>query len=336
MTARARWLQLSLALYGVIVLLYATLVGWWVYFFSQEGELFERLFAEAGAPLDAHQTAVLTAETERRFYMFAAETAFLGILLLASVTFVIRSLRREMAAARQQRNFLSAVTHELRSPLASVRLYIDSIRLGRVDGEKQQRYLRHAGQDLDRLGELVDDLLSTRRLTTEGVTVALQDVDLGELAERCVERQGNRHVGTGVAFELAVTRPTLVRADAGALDKVLENLVSNAVKYGGEQPRVHVSVRAEGRFAVLAVRDHGPGLRGVDPQTILQPFVRGQDEDVRDQPGVGLGLYLVDEFVRAHRGKVAVNDGLEGGGTCVTVTLPLAGGARAPDSKVAP
>ena len=337
MTSRSRSLQFSLAIYGVILLLVATLLGWWVYFFSQEGALLARLFELAGDPLGSHQVAVLEAEARRRSWMLAGEGLFLGVLLLVSSLLVFRAMRREVALARQQANFVAAVTHELRSPIASARLYVDSIRLGRAEGEKQERYLRHAGEDLERLGKLVDDLLETRKISTTGVEVRPERIDVAALTRRLVERHFAVHDESGARVEVHADQPAIAQADPAALEKVLDNLIANAVKYGGEQPRVVVSVAPRADHVLIEVRDHGGGLRGVDPAAVLQPFVRGQDEMVREKPGAGLGLYLVNEYVKAHGGRFELADAEGGPGAVARVRLPLSPGApRGPQHEDVP
>jgi signal transduction histidine kinase len=268
--------------------------------------------------------------------MLAGEGLFLGVLLLGSSLLVFRALRREVALARQQANFVAAVTHELRSPIASARLYVDSIRLGRAAGDKQERYLRHAAEDLTRLSKVVDDLLETRRISTTGVDLAPERIDVAALARRVVERHFVVHEH-GAQVEVDAPAPAIAEADPAALEKVLDNLISNGLKYGGAQPRVTVAVRSLHDHVLLEVRDHGEGLRGVDPRAVLAPFVRGRDENVREKPGVGLGLYLVDEYVRAHRGRFELADAADGPGAVARVRLPLSPGApRAPHPSGAP
>lgn len=312
----------TLTAYGVIVALYALLVGWWVVFFTQESGWLARNMQAAGAELSPAQMDVMRSVSARAGRMFLYESLFVGALMVGSSWLVLRALRRETALARQQRNFLSAVTHELRSPIASARLYIESMQLGRADPARTERYLRHAHEDLGRLAHIVDDLLEGRRLAERGVQLAPEPTDLSALVTREVERLRPVHAPAGAGLLLEAPAAVPLRADPAAVARIVDNLVSNAVKYGGPQPQVQVSVRAEGALAVLEVRDHGAGLQGADAAAIFEPFVRGGDESVRTRQGVGLGLYFVRELVRAHGGRVTATDQLPGGGTRVRVELP--------------
>jgi signal transduction histidine kinase len=314
--------------YILIVVLYAALMGWWVTFLSNEGEWLVRDMQRAGAGLSPEQIALLELVTARTGKMFLAESTFLGLLMVGSVWLVLRALRRETLLARQQRNFLSAVTHELRSPIASAKLYIESLQLGRADGEKTERYLRHAHEDLQRLAHIVEDMLVSRRLQDARVEVRPEPLELRGLLAPQVERLAERHGPRGARIDLAPGGRVVARADASAIDTIVDNLVSNGVKYGGEHPHVELSLRADGDLAVLEVRDHGKGLQGADRRRIFEAFVRGGDERVRTQQGVGLGLYITRELVAAQGGTITADDA-PGGGAAFRVTLPLARGGEA-------
>jgi len=318
-----------LRLYALLVAFYTLLLGWWVYFFAR---LDERLLGDMdrdGIPLAPAARARLEQAADEAMRMFLFEGGFLGLLVLLSVFLVMRSVQRETLLARQQRNFVSAVTHELRSPLASVRLYIDSLLRNRGDPERVERYLRHAREDVERLGDMIEDILQTRRIAERGVEIARERVDLVELVERRLQRLRELHAEraadlkfvAGATASASASAPVIAQVDPQAICQVLDNLVSNALKYGGERGAVDIAVERQGGEAVLSVRDRGPGF-GDDPARLSEPFVRGGDEQVRTRPGVGLGLFLVREIVAAHGGRLRFDQQLEGGGTRVSVSLP--------------
>jgi two-component system, OmpR family, phosphate regulon sensor histidine kinase PhoR len=311
-----------LRLYVVIVAFYGLLLAWWIYFFASLDDRLAEQMRLAGAPLGESQRQALEKAGEETMRMLMFEGGFLGLLVLVSVFFVMRSVERETTLARRQRNFVSAVTHELRSPLASARLYLDSILMGRTDEAKTGRYLKHAREDLDRLGDMVEDILLTRRMSDRKVEVETQVVDLAQQTESEMERLRTLHATHGITLELKTSGPTFAALDLIAFSQILDNLVSNAVKYGGESGPVELAVESASGRSVLTVRDHGPGLGGADPKMLVEPFVRGGDEQVRTSPGVGLGLYIVREFVQAHGGKLSLEDELSGGGTRVSVSFP--------------
>lgn len=314
--------------YLAVVALYVLVFGWWMFFFLRQADYLLARMARQGVELSPGEVAALRHASDTSMRMFLVEGAFLGLMLAASVALVVRSLHREVALHRQQRNFLSSVTHELKSPIASARLYVESLLLGRAEGEKRERYLRHALEDLDRLRGLVEDLLASAQFASTGPVVHPERIDLARYAEGLLPRLVREESRERAELSLRTTGPVPVEVDGKALETMLRNLISNAVKYGGDDPRLEVEVARDDAGAVLRVRDHGRGLAGADAERIFEPFVRGGDENVRTRPGAGLGLFIVRELARAHRGDVRARDA-ETGGFQIEIRLPLAAGGAA-------
>jgi signal transduction histidine kinase len=313
--------------YLAVVGLYGVVFGWWMVFFFRQSDYLLRRMTRMGVELSSEQVEALRAASDESMRMFLFEGTFLGVMLAASVALVWRSLHREISLHRQQRNFLSAVTHELKSPLASARLYIESLKMGRVPEAKQERYLTHALEDLDRLRHMVEDLLQSARLASAGPRVEPERLDLARFARERVAHIVQEETHGRGRLTVEATDPVHVEFDPDALETVVRNLVSNAVKYAGADQELVVSAQRNGHHAVLSVRDRGPGLGGADAEQIFEPFVRGGDENVRTRPGVGLGLYIVRELARAHGGQVRARDA-EGGGFQVDISLPLTGAVQ--------
>lgn len=317
----------TLHLYGALVLVIAALFGWWMVYFARQDHYLAARMARAGVELSPEQADALHRAVAKTSRVLLFEGAFLGLLLLGSVALVVRALQREVQAAHQQRNFLSAITHELRSPIASARLYLESIELGRASGEKQDRYVRHAREDLDRLHAMVEDLLQSARLVTAAPTLAPTELDLGQHARTVLAELEQVRATSGARIDLDCAGVVLVEADPDAVRTIVRNLASNAVKYGGDPPRVELRIDTADGFGRLIVRDRGPGLGELDARRAFQAFVRGGDESVRTQQGVGLGLFLVGELVRASGGRVEARPANPG--LAVEVLLPLSGRAQA-------
>lgn len=316
-----------LLVYGLVVALLALMMAWWAVFFVRQGALLVERANEAGAALTTAQAEAVRQAADRSLRMFLFEGGFLLLALAAGVVLVVRAMRREVVLARSQREFLSAVTHELRTPLASARLAIQSLALGRVPQEKHARYLASAETDLGRLSELVERVLETARLGTARPRLTLERLDLAELARQRAPGLAAAH-GLALELELATPEAVPVEADASAVETILRNLLANAAKYATGSTRLTLSVVRAGGEARLALRDFGPGVEG-DPARLFEPFERGSGPLVASRPGVGLGLYLVAELARAQRGRVTARNAEPGPGFVVELCLPLAAEARA-------
>ena len=312
----------ALVLYGLVVSTLTLMLAWWVVFFVRQGSVLVERANHAGAALSEAQAVAVREAAHRSLRMFLYEGGFLFLVFVAGVVLMLRAMRREVVLARSQREFLSAVTHELRTPLSSARLAIQSLALGRVPAEKHERYLSNAEADLARLSELVERVLEASRVASGRARLALERLDLAELVDRRA-RALAAEVAPELAVELATDGPAPVSVDPSAVETILRNVIANAAKYAVGSKRVRILVQRDGREARLAVRDFGPGVTG-KPARLFEPFVRGAGPLVDSQPGVGLGLYLVAELVQAHGGRVEARNAPEGLGFEVEVRLPLA------------
>ena len=308
----------SLILYVTTMALFALIVAWWLIYFTRQGDLLVARISDSGAQLTPEQMDAVRGASARSLRMFVFEGGFLMLLVFGGFLLILRSLRREVEFHRRQRDFLSAITHELRSPIASARLQTESLLLGRVPEAKRTPYFERTLDDLDRLSRTVDQLLTAARTSSGQVQLLMESVDLAAFTRKVVERLPS----SKEVIEVLAPGVVRVRADAEALATIVENLLSNAIKYGGQPPRVSVTVDVSGDCGFLVVSDYGPGLDGKESARMFDAFVRGRDEIVKQRPGVGLGLYLVAELTHALGGKVMASTAAEGG-LAVRVELPL-------------
>jgi len=245
-------------------------------------------------------------EYRRRIIMMVSEGSFFALLLLVLIGMLWRSFRREVELERQHRNFLSAVTHELKSPLAAMRLALETVTAGRASGDVAQRFLGNALEDADRLEDLVEKVLEATRYGDDRSEIELEDVDFSSLVEESVEVFSRRALATGVRLEARISPGIHVELDREAMAIVVSNLLENAVKYGGDPPAVDIDLVFDGGVVVLEVSDNGRGILDEEKEQIFGRFYRSGDEMTRTTGGTGLGLYLVQQIVEAHRGEVGV------------------------------
>lgn len=253
--------------------------------------------------------------------MVASESALFAILVLLGVGLLVRTWKREKFLVLQQSNFLHAVTHELRSPLQSLRLAVETLQR-KPSADRVERYTPDMLADLDRLGALVDNLLATGRLEAEAFRAQSEVVNLSALVEQELLAIRQRQQLSESLFQLDLPADVEARLDPSTLEPILRNLVDNALKYGGEQP-IHIEVGQDGSEALLAVTDSGRGLAAEERLRVFDRFWRAGDEQTRTAPGTGLGLFLVRALVQAQEGRIEVlSEGL-GKGARFEVRFPL-------------
>jgi len=242
----------------------------------------------------------------RRIVMMVSEGVFFALLVFVLIGLLWRTFRREVELQRQHRNFLSAITHELKSPLAAMRLALETVVSGRASADDGRRFLGNALIDTERLQSLVQKVLEATRYGEGGPQIVLQRADLSEVVDVAVEAFARTALATGAHMDVETAACVQGEIDEEAIAIAVSNLLENAVKYGGEPPRIDVRLLLRNGDAVIEVGDNGRGIPEEDSAMIFNRFYRGGDELTRTTRGTGLGLYLVQQIVEAHRGKVEV------------------------------
>jgi two-component system, OmpR family, sensor histidine kinase SenX3 len=256
--------------------------------------------------------------------MLTFEAVFFAVAILMLLLFIASRLRTERELKRRQQNFLGAVTHEFKTPISTLRLLVQTVRLRTLPLEKQQDYLRRMEAEVDRLERTSEQVLATARLEQAEAPPPLAAAELNHVVQGLVGRFRPGLEVRGAELKVHYSpEPLPVSIDAEALALVLSNLLDNAVKYtASERKPVTLSLERDGDLVMLHVDDQGVGLAAADRERVFDRFYRTGDEMTRQAPGVGLGLHLVKSVTEAMRGWVRVADGPDGRGTRFTVVLP--------------
>ena len=218
--------------------------------------------------------------------------------------------------------FVATVSHELRTPLTSISGFLEMMQEEEAGlGDTGRRYLDVIRRSTDRLHSLVEDLLLIAQIEAERVELQLAPVDVAELMSLAVEAIRPSADDKGVDLELQSDHPPLVRGDSNRLTQVLDNLVSNAVKFTNDGGKVTVSVRADGEDVRLEVADTGIGVPSEEQGQVFSRFFRASTATRLAIPGTGLGLSISRALIEQHGGTISFASA-EGKGTQVVVTLP--------------
>jgi signal transduction histidine kinase len=263
----------------------------------------------------------LLEEYRRRIVMMVSEGGFFAVLLLVLMGLLWRTFRREVILERQHRNFLAAITHELRSPIAAIRVALETVVKGRADSEAADRFVGNALADTDRLDRLVQKVLQATRYDSGTLGLSPRRTDLSSVVEKAVLDFQPGAAAAGAKVEAEIEKDLEAEIDTEAMTIAVSNLLENALKYGGDPAVVRVVLRADDHTAVIEVSDNGRGIPEKEIPLIFDRFYRSGDEMTRTSQGTGLGLFLVQRIVKAHHGAVTVAATGEFG-TTFRVTLP--------------
>ena len=300
----------------MIVLIVLLLVGWVLL------TVFGAIFTEGWAPL---------------YWTLLTVGAIFLVFVLVGVAMYLTLSIKAINLSRRQSNFIDSVTHELKSPIASLKLYLQTLARHRVDAAEQASFHKYMLEDVERLDTLINHLLDAARLDKHRTEAEPEDVDLAGVLRSCAEEVCLRYQVPAEVVRLDLA-PCVVHSTPMDLSLVFRNLIDNAVKYAADHdPRVEVTLRPHPPAAVVVrVADNGRGISSAQRRKIFGRFVRLGSELERDKPGMGLGLFIVRTLVERLRGRIRVRDRDGGTGTVFEVELPGVAAVLPPDAKDEP
>ena len=264
----------------------------------------------------------LTDRFERQQRMILGEALLLVLSLAGGIYLLFRNLRKEISAAEQQRNFLLSITHELKSPLAGIRLILETFQKRReLQPAIQQKLSTNALAETDRLTALVNDLLLSAKLEN-AYQLNREPVDFGELVQDAADRVAMKYKTARVNVDIEPDIP-LISGDRPGLTSVIVNLLENAAKYAQPEPVIHTSLQRGGSSEIVwTVEDNGPGIPDREKRRVWTKFYRVGNEDTRSTKGTGLGLFIVKQMIDRHGGQIELVDNVPRG-SVFRVYLPV-------------
>jgi len=254
-------------------------------------------------------------------WFILVEGLVLLVAILVGIYVIFLYWRRQSSLLQAKRNFIAQVTHELKSPLASLQLHLETIRRNPPSPLKMETFLDTMLADTDRLGALINNLLSANRLEQRGARLTLKTVDFSKFMldyfrplQYSLPRAGT--------MELNIEPGLSARIEAESIETVFRNLVENALLYSPQAPRLRIVLYREGKWLHLVIADQGRGIVQHEQKKVFQIFYRGQKEGETIK-GTGLGLFITRAIIRLHKGKVWLTSPGPGKGTEVHIQLPL-------------
>jgi len=307
--------------------------GWWSYLLyiknedalSSKKEILWYTMKEQGVQdkqvfLESVEYTRLTEQYSRQKWMIFGESSVLLILMIFGISGIAKSRQKELALAKQQRNFLLSITHELKSPLAAIKLTLDTFKRRMLTPDQYKMLTRNALSDTERLNKLVEDLLLAARVEG-GYQYTFEEINLEELVLECI-RISSLNFDGEIEFNNNYEDSILKSGDRTTLTSVILNLIENAIKYAKESKKIIVNLnKHKGNYVCIEIADFGQGIPKEEQETIFNKFYRIGNEDTRKTKGTGLGLHIVKEVVLAHKGSISVRNN-EPNGCVFSILLP--------------
>ncbi len=273
---------------------------------------------------------LLSEDVGSELWLLVIGVVSLVFIMAVSVLFSV-SLVREMNEVTRQTSFIDSVTHELKSPLASLRLCLETLDRSGLQQEQRRQLRQMMYDDVERLSIFIDDILTASRVAHEGGTHSIAQAGLADLVRDCVEVIERRHRLLAGSISWSAPEDVVLTTDVVALETVLKNLLDNAVKYSptdDEPLYVRVNATVDESYVVLEVIDRGVGIPKKHLKQVFDRFFRVPVESVRTRHGSGLGLYVVQSLVRMLGGRVTAHSEGEGKGTRMEIRLDASKSTR--------
>lgn len=271
----------------------------------------------------ANEKITMNQELQQKIRMVYGEGFVFLVLLVFGMYKIRHAFYTEFALARQQKNFLLSITHEFKSPLAAIKLNLQTLQkrgLNLNTGQTEEILYRSL-IETDRIHELVENVLLAARLENQGYEIIPEEIPLSDLLVELVEhhklRQNRLH-----RFRTQLAAGVVVSGDRLALSSLFNNLIENAEKYAPEGTEINLSLTTGQGEAIITLEDQGPGIPEGERSNIFKKFYRIGNEDTRKTKGTGLGLYIAHHIVTLHSGKITVRSG-PAAGSVFEVRLPL-------------
>ena len=267
-----------------------------------------------------NQVAVSESDFQRRVWMIIGEGSVFMVLLLLGILKIRKVILKEISLTQRQSNFLLSVTHELKTPISSVKLFLQTLYKHELSEEKKADLLKKALDENERLGLLIDNILHASRVENKSLQVVKSELDFSELITTIVDRFHKRHLQAFI--QLDFEKGIRFYGDPFILEMIVVNLLENSCKYAGTSSNICVFIRKTDTQLIFGVKDEGPGIPLSERDSIFLKFYRIGNEETRQKQGSGLGLFIASEFALLQGGSITCKEN-NPKGTIFEVTLSL-------------
>lgn len=256
---------------------------------------------------------------ERVRQMIIGEGIVFGLSLILGMWMIQKAYIKEVEQTQNQKNFLLSITHELKSPIAAIQLISETLLKRKIPEEQQADLHKSILSENKRLENLINNLLLATKLESD-YQYNFQNTDLTRIIHQCIERQFVTNANANILYNY--TESVQIMGDREALVSVFTNLIENGIKYGPSSPEINIMHKIIEKHVHISIKDNGSGIPDVEKDKIFNQFYRLGNEETRKTKGTGLGLYIIDKIVKAHKGKIRVEDN-PAGGTIFTLIFPM-------------
>lgn len=292
----------------LLVYITAALVWWFIalQFKTHQLSVYNLMALSANDPAYLQKAKEITDEEKRKNTQYIGEGATFLLVILIGAAFVYRAVRRQLKMTQQQQNFMMAITHELKTPVAIAKLNLETLQKHKLEESQQQKLIQATLQEANRLNTLTNNILISSQLEGGAYKVTKEDLDFSLLAASCIQDFHRRFPERKITD--SIEESVDLKGDALLLQILVNNLLENAIKYSSRESTIYFSVSKTTDKATLKISDEGTGIPDKEKKKIFERFYRIGNEQVRKAKGTGLGLYLCKKIVDDHNADISVTN----------------------------
>ena len=302
-------LTLVTAVYWILLSYMVAALLWWFIALDKQNRMISNIMLSElkhDDPNYYRDAVTIGNATQRKTIQFISEGTTFLVLILVGAVFVFRATRRQIKLSQQQQNFMMAVTHELKTPIAVAQLNLETLQKRQLDEDKRQMLISNTLQEANRLNSLCNNILFAAQLDAGAYASNKQEINLSDLLEGCVDSFKNRFPAR--VIEEKISESIYIIGEPLLLQMLVNNLIDNANKYANKGTPITISLDQKNNQVEFSVADLGEGLAEEEKKKVFEKFYRVGEENTRKTKGTGLGLYLCKKIVQGHSGKIFVSN----------------------------
>ena len=302
-------LTLVTAVYWILLSYMVAALLWWFIALDKQNRMISNIMLSElkhDDPNYYRDAVTIGNATQRKTIQFISEGTTFLVLILVGAVFVFRATRRQIKLSQQQQNFMMAVTHELKTPIAVAQLNLETLQKRQLDEDKRQMLISNTLEEANRLNSLCNNILFAAQLDAGAYASNKQEINLSDLLEGCVDSFKNRFPAR--VIEEKINESIYIIGEPLLLQMLVNNLIDNANKYANKGTPITISLDQKNNQVEFSVADLGEGLAEEEKKKVFEKFYRVGEENTRKTKGTGLGLYLCKKIVQGHGGKIFVSN----------------------------
>ena len=314
MPQKRKKIQRAFLIYWVLLAYIVAALIWWFIALNRQNEqmsIYKTQDLRSDDFLYKEKYDKIKKDKNTKTAQYVGEGGTFLLLILAGAIFVFRVVRKELRTSAEQQNFMMAITHELKTPIAVTKLNLETLQKHKLAETQQQKLLDNTLQETNRLDTLCNNLLLSSQIEGGGYKATYDEQNFSTLVNLCIDEYSIRYPKR--IIEKNIQPEIFVNGDSFLLQIAINNLLENAVKYSSKEKPIVATLEKTNNKAILKIIDEGPGIPESEKQKIFQKFYRTGNEATKRAKGTGLGLYLTSKIAKTHFGNIAIEDNPKAG-----------------------